>query len=478
MSRLALAALALGGLAAPLHAQDFDRSKVPAAGPAPALQRPDVTRRTLGNGLELWIVSRHELPVVNASLIIRAGAANDGTRFGIATVTAGLLDEGSTTRSGPAFARAVDQLGIQLFAGAGIDRTTITLQTLSSTADSAFALLGELVARPAFSAQEVERDRRLRLTALRARQDQPTVVATRVFQAEVYGEDASYGHPEDGTVATVGALTREEIAAFYRTWYRPGNAVLVIVGDVTTEHAMALATSALGTWEAGPVPADPAPAAPAPRPATVYLVDKPKAAQSEVRIGSAGAARTSPDYYALTVLNTILGGQFSSRINLNIREDKGYTYGARSAFSFLRGPGPFMASGGVMTARTDSSVREFMRELVDIGGSRPVTAEELRFASGMLVRSYPRRLETNAGVASELADLAFFGFPPAELVEWQQKIAAVSLADVHRAATQYLRPEHFVTVVVGDLAAIESGLAALGYGPVVVVDAEGNPVQH
>lgn len=476
MSRLILAALALCAFTIALPAQEFDRAKVPAAGPTPTMPRPAVTRRTLANGLEVWVVSRTDLPMVNASLVIRAGAANDGADFGIASVVAGLLDEGSTTRSGPAFARAVDQLGIQLFAGAGTDRTTVTLVTLTSTADTAFALLGELVTQPAFSAEEVERDRRLRLTALRARQDQPTVVATRVFQALVYGEDAPYGHPEDGTVATIGALTREESLAFYRTWYRPGNAALIVVGDVSTERALALATAALGSWEGGAAPADPAPAAPAPRPATIYLVDKPKAAQSEIRIGSVGASRTSPDYYALFVLNTILGGQFSSRINLNIREDKGYTYGARSAFTFLRGPGPFMASGGVMTARTDSSVVEFMRELGDITGSRPPTAEELRFASGMLVRSYPRRLETNAGVAGELADLAFFGLPPAEMVEWQQKIAAVTLADVNRVARAYVQPQHFTTVAVGDLAVIKPGLEALGYGPVVVVDAEGAPV--
>lgn len=476
--RLALAAFALCGLATALRAQDFDRAKVPGAGPTPTVPSPSVTRRTLANGLEVWIVSRHELPVVNASLVIRAGGANDGAHFGLATVTAGLLDEGSATRSGPAFARAVEQNAIQLFAGAGIDRTTVSLQTLTSTADTAFALMGELVTQPAFSAEEVERDRQLRLTALKARQDQPTVVATRVFDAVLYGEGAPYGHPNDGTVATIGALTRDDITGFYHTWYRPGNAVLVIVGDVSTERAMALATAALGKWEGRSAPADPPPAAPAPKAAAVYLVDKPKAAQSEVRIGSVGASRTSPDYYALTVLNTILGGQFSSRINLNIREDKGYTYGARSAFSFLRGPGPFMASGGVMTTRTDSSVVEFMRELRDITGSRPATAEELSFASGMLVRSYPRRLETNGSVAGELAELAFFRLPPSELVDWQAKVGAVTLADVNRVAKRYLQPDHFATVVVGDLAAIQPGIAALGYGPVVVVDAEGNPVSN
>jgi predicted Zn-dependent peptidase len=466
--------LSLGAAAA--HAQDFDRAKVPAAAATPRVPSPDVHRRTLPNGLELWTVERHDLPIVNAVLVVRAGAANDGAAAGLAEVTAGLLDEGSTSRSGPDFARTVDRLGISLNAGAGIERTTVSLQTLTTTADSAFALLGELVARPAFSQTEIDRDRQLRITALRARSDQPTVVATRVFNAEVYGEDAPYGHPGDGTPASLAAVTRADITGFYQAYFRPTNAVIVVVGDVTPDRAAALATAALGGWQGKAALNDPAPVAPEPRPATVYLVDKPKAAQSEIRIGGAGAARTSPDYYALSVLNTILGGQFSSRINLNIREHKGYTYGARSSFTFLRGPGPFMASGGVVTAKTDSSLVEFMRELVDIRGSRPATVGEVAFATGSIVRAYPRRLETNAGVAGELADLAYFLLPPSELVDYQRKIAAVTPAEVDRVAKKYLQPEHFVTVVVGDLTTIQPGIEALKLGAVRVVDAEGNSV--
>jgi zinc protease len=458
------------------RAQDFDRAKVPAAQATPKMPSPDVHRRTLPNGLELWVVERHDLPIVNAVLTVRAGAANDGADAGLATVTAGLLDEGSTSRSGPGFARAVEGLGIQLNAGAGIERTTVSLQTLTTTADSAFALLGELVAQPAFDSAEFERDRQIRLTALRARRDQPTVVATRVFNAEVYGEDAPYGHPADGTPASLSVMSRADVTGFYRTYYRPGNAVLVVVGDVTLDRAAALATAALGGWQGKAAVNDPVPVAPRPRPATVYLVDKPKAAQSEIRIGGAGASRTSPDFYPLSVLNIILGGQFSSRINLNIREKKGYTYGARSSFSFLRGAGPFMASGGVVTAKTDSSLVEFMRELVDIRGSRPATQAEVNFATGSIVRAYPRRLETNAGVAAELAELAYFRLPPSELVDYQRKITAVTQADVDRVAKRYVQPEHFVTVVVGDLATIQPGIEALKFGTVQVVDSEGNPV--
>lgn len=473
---LIIAGVVVLGSVATAGAQEFDRSKVPAAGATPVVPSPTVHRRTLANGLELWTVTRNDLPIINATLVIRAGAAEDGALPGLASMTAGLLDEGSTTRSASDFARAVEGLGISLNAGATLERSAVSLQTLTRTADSAFALLGELVTRPAFAPAEIERDRQLRLTSMRARRDQPTVVATMLFNAELFGADTPYGHPADGTPASLAAISQADILGYYRTYYRPGNAVMVVVGDVTPDRAAALVTAALGTWQGKTAAKETIPVAPAARPATVYLVDKPNAAQSEVRIGAVGASRTSPDYYPLTVLNTVLGGQFSSRINLNIRESKGYTYGARSSFTFLRGRGPWMASSGVVSAKTDSALVEFMRELVDIRGSRPATDAEVAFATGAIVRSYPRRLETNAGVANELAELAYYRLPPSELVDFQKKIGAVTPADVDRVARQYIQPEHFTTVVVGDLAKIQPSIEALNLGTVHVVGPEGNPV--
>ena len=473
---LLLAGLVALGAVPSLHAQDFDRAKVPGASATPSVPSPTVHRRTLANGLELWTVTRNDLPIINATLVIRAGAAEDGALPGLAAVTAGLLDEGSTTRNASEFARAVEGLGISLNAGANLERTSVRLQTLSGTADSAFALLGELVSRPAFASEEIERDRQRRVNAMRARHDQPTVVATMLFNAEVYGADTPYGHPSDGTPSSLAAIARTDITGFYHKYYRPGNAVMVVVGDVTPDRAAALVSSALGGWQGKEAVNEPVPAAPAPRAAAVYLVDKPKAAQSEIRIGGVGASRTSPDYYPLTVLNTVLGGQFSSRINLNIRESKGYTYGARSNFTFLRGRGPWIASSGVVSAKTDSALVEFMRELVDIRGSRPATDAEVAFATGAIVRSYPRRLETNAGVANELAELAYYRLPPSELVDFQTKIGAVTPGEVDRVAKRYIQPDTFITVVVGDLAKIQSTIEALNLGTVHVVGPDGDPV--
>ena len=457
------------------NAQELDRTVKPAAGPTPAVRALRVVQRTLPNGLTLWVVTDKELPTINAQLVIRAGAAQDGTIPGIASVTAGLLDEGTAKRNATAFAEAADQLGVTLRAGAGTEETSVSLSTLTRTADSAFALMGEMVTQPAFAAEEIERDRKSRLQNLARQKDQPTVIASQTFDRLIYGDSHPYGHAGDGTTESITSLARNDITGFYQRFYLPNNAVLVIVGDVSPEEAARYASLAFASWKRGTVPASAtgAPRAPTSSKTGVFLVDKPGAAQSEIRIGHAGVPRSSPDYYPLTVLNAVLGGQFTSRINLNLREARGYTYGARSSWSFDRGPGPFTASAGVFTAVTDSSLVQFMHELTEIRSSRPATDAEVAFAKGALVRSYPRLIETDAGVANRLADLAFFGLPPSELTDFVQRTEAVTTADVNRVAKSELRPDAFTVVVVGDLAKIQPGVEALNLGPVTVLDADG-----
>ncbi len=476
MGRWVMAASCLLGATA--QAQQLDRSVKPVAGPVPAVRAPKVVQRTLPNGLTLWVVSDSELPAINARLVIRAGAAQDGRMPGIASMTAGMLEEGTDARSATGFAEAVDRLGANLRASSGTEETSVSLTTLTRTADSAFALMGEMVTRPAFQPEEIERDRKLLLQNLARQKDQPTVIATQTFDRLVYGEDHPYGHEAGGTTASITALTRDDITGFYHRFYLPNNAVLVVVGDLTANQAERYAKLAFGGWKRGTVPANAmqAPAAPTSSSPGVFLVDKPGAAQSEIRIGHAGVPRRSPEYYPLTVLNAVLGGQFTSRINLNLREDKGYTYGARSSWSFDRGPGPFVASAGVFTAKTDSSLIEFMRELKDIREGRPATTAEVEFAKGALVRSYPRRIETDAGVAGQLADLAFFGLPPSELTDFVTRTEAVTTADVNRLAKAELHPDRFTIVVVGDLAKIQPTVEALGLGPVTVLGPDGLPM--
>jgi len=469
--------LLVGGAAG--AADHVDRGRQPAPGPTPPVVTPKIEKSTLSNGLSVWVVQRRELPVVNATLQIRSGSTMDGAQPGIAAMTAALLDEGTTKRSALDFAVALDLLGASLSASAGAEQTSIALQTLGKHLDAALGLMGEMLVQPAFKADELERERKSRLNSLRQQRDVASSVADRVFNQVVYGENHPYGRPSAGTLASVEAISRDDIASFYDRYYRPSNSVLIVVGDVSSQQILPKLERALAGWTPKPVPAEAAaaPARPDPKPMAVYLVDKPNAAQSEVRIGHPGAARTvDPDYYALQVCMTALGGQFTSRVNLNLRERHGFTYGARSGITYRRGPGPFAATAGVFTAKTDSSLVEFLSELKDIRGNRPLTPEETDAARNAIVRGYPRRFETIDATIGVLSELALYGLPDSEISNFLSQVGRVKPEDVTRVASKYLSPEHFAVVVVGDLAKVRPGIEALGLGPITVLDPEGKPV--
>jgi len=460
-------------------AEKLDRNLKPAPGPTPPMATPKIERATLSNGLAVWLVQRHELPALNATLQIRAAASQDGAQPGVASMVAALLDEGTTKRSSLDFAKALDMLGANLTASSGIEQTSISLETLSKNLDAALGLMGEMVAQPAFKAEELERERKARLQALKQQKDVATLVADRVFGQVAFGENHPYGHSSAGTLASIQALTRDDILSYYDRFYRPNNAVLIVVGDATLAQLTPKLETAFAGWTSKPVPPEAAgaPQRPADKPMAVYLIDKPGAAQSEIRIGQPCAARTmDPDYYALQVAMTALGGQFTSRINLNLREKHGFTYGARGNINYRRGAGPFIASGGVFTAKTDSSLTEFMNELRDIRGPRPLTAAETDAAKNALVRGYPRRFETPDGTINALGDLALFNLPDSEIGNYVTQVSNVKPEDVTRVAAKYLSPDKMSVVVVGDLSKIRAGIEALNLGPISVLDAEGKPV--
>jgi predicted Zn-dependent peptidase len=465
-------------LASSAGAAGFDRNHRPAAGPTPPVSTPKIARATLQNGLPVWVVTRRGLPVVDVLIQIRAGGAQDGTRPGLAAMTASLMDEGTAKHSALEFAEAVSFLGASLNAMSGYEQTTVSLLALTRHLDEGLGLLGEMVTTPAFKPEEIERERKSRLQMLKQQRDVASVTADKVFNIVAEGADHPYGRPTAGTLESIGALTRDDITGFYDSFYRPNNAVVIVVGDVSVDEIVPKLEVALGAWAAKPIPAGSrdVPTRPAAKPIAVYLVDKPNAAQSEIRVGQPGAPRATPDYYALQLLNTALGGQFTSRINLNLRERHGFTYGARSSFAFRRGPGPFVATAPVFTAKTDSALAEVMKELKDVRGPRPLSAEEVAFARNSLQRGYPRRFETADGIADVLADLALYDLPETEISNFPAQIAKVKPEDATRVAKQYLSPEHLAVVVVGDLAKIRPGIEKLNLGPITVLDADGKPV--
>jgi predicted Zn-dependent peptidase len=472
-----LAVLALAGAPSALGAQALDRTRPPELAPPPPLRVPAAQTARLANGLELVVVEMHEVPVVDVTLTLRAGAVRDPDDLpGLATFTANMLDEGAGGRGALEIAEEAGYLGASLATRAGLEQAIVSLHVPKRQLGPALDLMADVTLRPTFPDSEVARQRDLRRTAIIQLRDEPVQIAPIAFNAIVFGAAHPYGRPSGGTEASTAALNRDRVVQFYRTYYRPNNARLLIVGDVTLGEARELAAQRFGAWERGEVPPLPAPSPVEDRRRTFYLVDKPGAAQSVIRIGHVGIPRSSPDYYTVQVLNTILGGAFTSRLNQNLRETKGYTYGAFSSFDALRLPGPFRANASVVTAKTDSSIIEFLGELRRIRDEE-VGEAELAKAKAYLTLGLPREFETTSGTAELFLDLLANDLPLDTYASAVRRINSVTAADVRRVARRYIDPERFIVVVVGDRSQIESGLRALNEGPVELRDMWGQPLR-
>jgi predicted Zn-dependent peptidase len=441
----------------------------PPLGAAPALRIPPIVTRTLGNGMKVMYVSMPELPVVSATLVDRGGISDDpASAPGLAAFTASMLDEGAAGRTSLQIADALDLLGASLSANATWDASQVNLYVLRKNFPAALGIMADVVTRPDFPQREVQRVRDERLVNLQRGRDEPTVIAGNAFQALVFGQANPYGR--FATVSGTRGMSRAQLVSFHRSYYRPDQATLILVGDVDPNAIHADVERTFGGWRSASTAPIPAPAAPvaANTPATrIFLIDKPGAAQSEIRIGHPGVARTSPDYFPLLVLNSMLGGAFTSRLNQNLREKHGYTYGASSGFSMRRGAGPFMARAAVKTAQTDSSLTEFFRELNRIR-TETVPAAELAQAKSYVALGFPQSFETTGQVGSQIAGLVQYGIDPSFFGDYVARVNAVTPADVQRVANQYVRPANSVVVVVGDRRVIEPGIRALNLAPVEI----------
>jgi predicted Zn-dependent peptidase len=334
--------------------------------------------------------------------------------------------------------------------------------------------MADLVLRPAFPEAEFTRVRNETLTGLLQLRDRAPAIADRAFAALLYGESHPYGRPTSGTETTVESIARADVQRFWDTWYRPNAATLILVGDISVEDAERRARALFGGWARAELPAIASAANPSSVPTGITLIDKPGAPQSSFRIGSVGVARNTPDYHALMVLNTLLGGSFTSRLNNNLRETKGYTYGAGSSFAMRRDDGPFTARAEIVAEKSDSALLEFMKELRAI--REPVGEEELEKAKQYLILGFAERFETTADVASQLAPLVTYDLPLDTWGGFQRGVASVTAADVQRVATRYLDPSALRIVIVGDRARIEAPLRATNVAPVQIRDAMGREV--
>lgn len=459
-------------VAIPLLAQSPDRSKPPVPGPVPSLKLPAIQRHTLTNGLPVWIVEMHQVPIVDISVIIKAGAAADPRgKYGTASYTAAMLDEGAGSRTALELAEAIDSLGATLTTSSTFDYSAIRLHTLTSKLDAALPILADVTIRPTFPASDMERLRTERVTGFVQLRDNPSALATAAFNRLLFGETHRYGTGAGGTEAATKAMVTADLREFHATFYHPGNAHILVVGDVSAATVLPRLEASLGGWQRrATATAASALVARAPSARQIVLVDKPGAAQSQIRIGTVGAERQRADYHAIVVANTLLGGSFSSRLNMNLREDKGYSYGASSAFQMRAAAGPFIAAAGVQTDKTVESLVEFFREFDRMG--EPVPDDELTRARNLEALSFPGAFETTSAMAAQLIDMAVYDLPETFFNEYVSKIQAVSSRDVARIASAFMNAGTSLVVVVGDLAVIEQPIRAANLAPVSVVRVE------
>jgi zinc protease len=445
-----------------------DRSQLPPTGPTRAFPFPPIEKSTLPNGLRIWTMRHTQVPLVAFTLLIRRGASSDPAgKEGLAAVTADMLDEGSGDRSAIEMHEALARLGAQFDTDIGSDATVASVTVLSRFARRALDLLSDVVVRPAIREEDFLRVRQLRLHRLTQMRDMPGAVADRAFLRLVYGAHP-YGHSPIGTEASLAAMNVDDPRAFHARAVRPNVSTLIAVGDCDHAEMVRMAAEAFADWT-GDGDGEPGNAAVLPHSARLNVVPRPRASQSELRIGHVSAARDTPDYHPLVVANTILGGQFVSRINLNLREDKGLTYGARTAFEFRRRSGPFVLQVSVQTSGTAKAIEESLGEIAGIRGTRPVTAAELELGIAALTRGYARSFETGEQIGRGALQLALYDLPDDYFEQFVPRIQRVTAEDVSRVMSRHLDPDRLVTLVVGDLDVIGADLEALGLGDPLIL---------
>ena len=465
---------AVGGVDAQ---QSIDRTVPPTPGKAPALRVPEWTKGTLANGADLIVSEKHDLPLVSFSITFLGGADQfePPARQGLASLTAALLSEGTKSRDGDALSNALQLLGTSVSVNVGGESGSIGFVSTADKFPATLEILADMLVNPVFPEAGLERLRAQRVVGLTQARAQPGAIASRVFPQIVYGPDHPYGRVV--TEESLEAITRDDVLAFHKAYFQPGRALVTVVGDVTPATLRPVLDKGLAAWtRGGERPSFRFPPTPEPRKTTIFLVDKPGAAQSVFAIGAPGPPRNTPDYFALQVMNTILGGMFQARLNANLREEKGYSYGVSSGFAYGRGPGPFRTGGDIVTEKSAPALEEFMKELQGMLGARPVSNEELAVAKESLIQRLPGTFASVSAINSALTTLWVQELPDTYYEQYAARIAAVTKADVARVARAHVDPSRLTIVIVGDRSVIEAPLKATGIAPIDLYDIEGRPL--
>lgn len=476
---LACAALLTIAAAAPVARQQFDRKQAPKPGKVPELRVPTWTTGKLSNGAQLVVAERRALPLVSFTITFLGGTNQfeKPDKLGVGAFATAMLREGTKTRDADALALEMQLLGTNVGVGVGEETGSVSFLSTTDKFQPTLDLLADMLLNPTFPAPALERLRGQRLISLAQQNAQPGVIGGRVFSRVLYGQAHPFG--QYANEVTIKAVTRDDVVAFHKDYFQPGRAIVTVVGDIDMASAKAAIEKTLSGWTAGGTKPDFAyPSIPEARATAIYLVDKPGAAQSVFNIGLPGPPRNTPDYFALQVMNFVVGGHFQSRLNANIREEKGYSYGVNSRFSYGKGPGPFTAGGDIVTDKTDAALVEFMKELRGIHGQRPITDEEMQTAKESLIQSLPNQFTSVSGIGSAITTLYVNNLPMDYFQNYAKAISAVTREDVLRVAKKYVDLEHLNIVIVGDRKTIEEPLKKTGIAPIVILDEQGNPKQQ
>jgi zinc protease len=453
-----------------------DRSKLPEVGATPDVKLPAFQRMTLSNGLKVVLAERHELPLVNFTLFVDAGtSADSAAAAGTASMTSSLLTSGTDKYNALQISDEIQRLGADLQADSGLDSSTVYLSALKSKLEPSLALFSDVLLHPSFPQEDFARQQKLQIAAIQRAKTSPGAMAGRVFTPTLYGKDHPYGR--ELTEAGVSKLTRDAIAKFHDTWYRPNSATLVIVGDTTLAEIKPQLEKAFASWKQGNTPKKNISKVAAPKQAEVYLIDKPGAAQSFILAGTIAPPRNSPQEIALGIWNDIIGGTFGGRVNMNLREDKHWSYGARTSFQFARGDSAWMTRAPVQTDKTKESLVEVNKELHDAFGARPISQDELNKDKDNRTLRLAGSRETMAEVGDAINNVVEYGLPDDYYSTYASKVRALTTNDLTTAGRSFLNPDRLIWVVVGDLAKVEAGIRELNLGTVHVVDADGNPIR-
>ena len=461
-------------------AEKLDRSKEPPAGEPMSLKLPPLQKEKLSNGLNIVLAERHSAPVVNFTLMVDSGYSADPKNApGTASFEQRMLEEGTPTRDSLKIGEELESLSANFNAGANLDWSLVSLNTLKSTMDKSLDIYADLILHPAFPQKEFDRLKKERLAGIKREKVTPQAMALRVVPSLIYGKGHPYAVPftGTGTEASVGNMTREDLAKFHDTWFKPNNATLLVVGDTTLAEIKPKLERLLASWKAGDVPKRETPSVAQPEKDEVYLIDRPGSGQSVIFGAQLAPPRNDPDALALQLVNDIFGGKFSSRINMNLREDKHYSYGVFSILPAARGQRPYISISAVQTDKTKESMVELVKEYNDIAGSKPITEEELKDEQTNATLALPGTFETVQQLAGAYGTILQYGLPEDYFNTFTQKAMAQTTESANEIAKKYIQPKHLVWVVVGDMSKVEAGIRELNLGEVHRIDADGKPVQ-